>query len=186
MSAKNQTKFRTTAARQKGIEEAWAKAKANDDIALGSVVKQIFDDCRSAYPQPATTMADISALTQRILKLLDPKSSSTTGAWQDYMRGVALTLDPLPQCPYTFHTSDVEALYSDWLTVDSDLSKSWHTFELARKTLEGEFSDVEHRKWNSAAIAAGDIVDAIEQDRAGNARPAIDQSTDTRNHSSGS
>jgi hypothetical protein len=147
--------------------------KASDDLAASFVCRGIVDDFVGTYAKRYYIDFEEGAATD---SWNDP-GPSLAERWQDYVRGAALTLDPLPECPFTFETSDLEAVYSDWLAVDADLSKAWHTLELARKTLE-DFSDVEHRKWTNTA-------DAIEQDRINNAAgPSSDHSATNRDHSS--
>jgi hypothetical protein len=176
MTVKTQRKSSAAVTHGRG-DDLWAKIEevyrtAAYDFTAASVCKRIVDDCFGSYAKEYYTKFKEESVVD---SWRDPPSAQH---WRDYVRGAALTLDPLPQCPYTFVTSDVEALYSDWLTIDADLSKTWHTLELACKTLE-DLSDVEHRKWKSSS-------GSIEQDRTNSVRPATDPSATNRDHSSGS
>jgi hypothetical protein len=60
----------------------------------------------------------------------------------DYWRGFAQAINPYPiNSPVTFYDSDAEALESDWLTVRSDIEKSWNTARSVEVILRHHFHD---------------------------------------------
>jgi hypothetical protein len=60
----------------------------------------------------------------------------------DYWRGVAQAINPYPlNSPTTFYESDAEALEADWLTVRTDIEKSWNTARCVHHALRHSFHE---------------------------------------------
>lgn len=125
-----------------------ASGAKEENLVDRSVCKKMAEDLVGAYFSHCDA-GSVRDLVSKVLKDSDESSQRVFVAWDDYVAGAALAINPLPPTNLTFYESDVEALHSDWMSVWSDLDAVWSTTRRLHDLLE-HASDDEHGRSDSA------------------------------------
>jgi hypothetical protein len=84
--------------------------------------------------------------------------------YHDYLAGMALALNPLPENEENFETSDLEALRSDWSAVRGDIGGVWNATSRIYQLLEWA-SNVRHGEQHTSPVADNEPAPADERDQ---------------------